>query len=115
MKSLYRVIRQKVAHYDFVMQVSVNPELPNAYGFEMSMHSVLSLFDREQVGVIKVDRHLEYAPLHSQDEKENIKRAFLDSHQIMMGDYGMGNSASEIEIDGLLTYMGEGNKFLKRA
>lgn len=43
------------------------------------------------------------------------KKLLLESHQIMLGDYGTGNSVSDMEIDGLLTYLGEGKKFIKRA
>ena len=118
LNQMYHVAHKKVAYYDNEAQEFITPEEPNAYKFELFLHNFLPFCSDGKVGALKVDRHLEFAPVKNADKEGELvadspamaKKLFLESHQEMLGNYQGIGCLERVELDGLLTYLGEGEK-----
>lgn len=86
---MYHVAHKKVPYFDKEAGELVQPTDPNAYKFELFLHNFLPFCADGKVGALKVDRHLEFAPVKNADVPDELaidspamaKNLLLESHQ----------------------------------
>ena len=93
----------------------IKPEQPNAYKFELFIHNFLPFCEAGRFGVLRVSREDEFAPIKNKEGTEvdspNTARDLIYKlHLKWLKEAGavIEKENATIEIDGLLTYEGEG-------
>jgi UDP-N-acetylglucosamine/UDP-N-acetylgalactosamine diphosphorylase len=119
LNKLYHKAFKKVGYWDFNSMELVKPTEPNAYKFELFIHNFLPFCDAGKFGVMKVIREEEFAPVKNAEGSEvdspNTARDLMYKLNIKYLRNAGGiveKDNSQIEIDNLVSYEGEGLKEL---
>jgi len=118
MNQLYHRAFKKVPFYDRETKTTVAPKAPNAWKFELFIHNFLPFCEAGKLGVLKVKREEEFGPVKNADgvdspqsARELIYGQSLRWLQKAFPDLHFQNT--QVEVDTLLSYEGEGLEALK--
>jgi UDP-N-acetylglucosamine/UDP-N-acetylgalactosamine diphosphorylase len=70
--SLYHKAFKKVEHCDLNIMEIVTPEKENAWKFELFIQNFLPTVEPGKLGVMEVDRTLEFAPIKNADSLSGV-------------------------------------------
>ena len=128
LNKLYHKAFKKLEYWDPEQGKSVKPDSENGYKFELFIHSLLQFVPENRFLALKVDRLEEFAPVKNanapdgeeevKDSPQQARRLMTELHRKWAKQVCEKNEIEcgwfddlGIEIDVLLSYQGEGDKF----